>query len=922
MATKGFLKELARAAGRENVLYSPRDLLAYSYDATQHQELPEAIIFPRNTSIVSKIMKLAYREKVPVIPRGAGTGISGGTVPVKGGIILELSRMNAILALDTVNRRAIVEPGVVNLDLQEALAPLGFMYPPDPASQKSCTLGGNIGENAGGPLCFRYGVTSRYVCGLEVVLPDGEIMNFGADVEDTPGYDLRGLLIGSEGILGIATRLVLNIVPLPESSRTMLAVFDSLEDTGQAVSDIISAGIVPNALELMDKKMCWAIEQSLHAGYPVDAEGVLLIEIAGLTNSLDRQVNAISKNCEQNKVRELRLAGTGAERDGLWKGRKGAFGSVARICPHYLVNDGTVPRNKLVPALLKIQEIASNNHVQIANVAHAGDGNLHPLILFDRSNPEEVRSAKITGEEILDTCLALGGTISGEHGIGLEKLSAMYRAFSPVDLTIMRKIKQVFDPADILNPGKLLPPEKDASATVRKPDIQETRHTTSSPFYQRLMDIAGMENLQTGSQVKSLYQTDGFLPDAVVLPSNTQQVAQIIQAANQHQKAVIPRGHGSKNGTGPCLSACNVVLCLKNLDSVIDLDRGNFTVRVGAGKSINELQRQLAEYRLFFPLDPLFLRTATIGGELAVGGSGPKRLMYGSARDLVLGLTVVTPTGDIIHPGGKTMKNVAGLDLCKLFVGSRGTLGVITEATLRVFSLPEVSNICALTLPGKEQAYRVVNAILNSKLTPCSLELIDRASSRLLELNFLSPLKRDEVLLMVGVEGNIEVVERHLKEIHSLAQAQGASARITIEDVQLDEVRKSYYRLHQSFIHKYPFAFTAKASVPLSKSAGMFDAVKEIGQRHGFEIGIQGRCGNGILYLYVPAEKEKAVDIILQLKEAALNLGGFLVLENAPPATRKTFGIWDRPTGFGVMEKVKKALDPENILNPGKLVGG
>ncbi len=464
----GFIKELTKIVGRDDVLSDLKDLIAYSYDATPRQEMPEVIVFPRNTAEVSAVMKAAYREKVPVVPRGAGTNLSGGTIPIKGGIILETSRMNHILEIDTANRRAVVEPGVVNLDLQNALAPLGFFYPPDPASQKSSTLGGNIGENAGGPLCLRYGVTSKYVCGIEVVLADGEVVDFGDYVDDPPGYDLRGLFIGSEGILGVATKLILHIIPKPEASRTLLAIFDNLEEGGQAVSDIISLGIIPGALELLDKKMCWVIEQSVQAGYPTDAEGVLLIEVAGLADTLDKQVKEISEICQRNKARELRIAQTNAERDALWKGRRGAFGAVARICPPYSVCDGTVPRNKLAQALHKVGEIAEKYHILIANVAHAGDGNLHPLILFDAKKPEERAAAKKAGEEVLDACLALGGTITGEHGIGLEKLGAMYHMFDQADMAAMRKVKKVFDSDDILNPGKVLPPEVDQPLPVKE----------------------------------------------------------------------------------------------------------------------------------------------------------------------------------------------------------------------------------------------------------------------------------------------------------------------------------------------------------------------------------------------------------------------------------------------------------------------
>jgi len=468
LVKESFVKELAKILGRENVLSARKDLLAYSYDSTPERGMPEVIVFPRSTAHVSAVMKAVHREKIPVVPRGAGTNLSGGTVPTSGGVVLELSRMNRILEIDTANRRATVEPGVVNLDLQNALAPLGFVFPPDPASQKSSTLGGNVGENAGGPHCLKYGVTSKYVYGMEVVLADGEIVELGGSVEDTPGYDLRALLIGAEGILGIVTRLVLNIVPLPETSWILLAVFETLEDASQAVSDIIGSGIIPGALELMDKTSCWVVEQSISAGYPTDAEGVLLIELEGLADSLDRQAKDISEICRKNKMRELRLAKTASEKAVLWQGRRGFFGAVARICPQYVVMDGTVPRNKIAPALRKVGEVAEKYKVTIANVAHAGDGNLHPLILFDVNSEQEKKAAHEAGEVILKVCLDMGGTLTGEHGIGLEKLHSMKAMFRPADLAAMHRVKSVFDPDSILNPGKLLPPEGDGPHHEKK----------------------------------------------------------------------------------------------------------------------------------------------------------------------------------------------------------------------------------------------------------------------------------------------------------------------------------------------------------------------------------------------------------------------------------------------------------------------
>ena len=317
-------------------------------------------------------------------------------------------------------------------------------------------------------MCLRYGVTSKYVYGMEIVLANGEVINIGDYVEDCPGYDLRGLFIGSEGILGIATKLILHIIPKPEASRSMMAIFESLEDTSQAVTDIIGAGIVPGAIELLDQKMCQVIEQGASAGYPTDAAGMLLIEVVGLADTMEKQVHDISVICKKNKVRELRIAQTDVERDAIWKGRRGAFGATARISPFFIVGDGTVPRDKLPEAFYKVSEIAAKYKVLIVNVAHAGDGNLHPLILFDATNPEEHKAAKKAGEDILDACIAMGGTISGEHGIGLEKIGAMRHIFDPADIGAMRKVKDIFDPDNVLNPGKMFPSETEAPLSEKE----------------------------------------------------------------------------------------------------------------------------------------------------------------------------------------------------------------------------------------------------------------------------------------------------------------------------------------------------------------------------------------------------------------------------------------------------------------------
>lgn len=457
MNREKMIEELSKIVGKENVLYSDTDLLLYGYDASLFKGKPDCIVFPGSTEEVSKVVKFCYQEKIPVIPRGSGTNLSGGTIPTKGGVIIHFSRMNKILEIDLENQRAVVEPGLFTLTLKNQLARYGYVYQPDPASEKVSTFGGNFAENSGGPHCLKYGVTTNHVLGAEVVLPDGEVIQVGGKALDQPGYDLTGLLVGSEGTLGIATKLVLRIMPKPEAVKTLLAIFNSLEDAGRTVSAIIADGIVPATLEILDKLTIKAVEESVRAGFPLDAEAVLLIELDGLKDGMERLAERIMDICQKNQAREVRLAKTEAERTQLWAGRKGAFGAIARLRPNYLVCDGTVPRTKLPEVLTRVMEVSKKYNLPIANVFHAGDGNLHPLILFDERDEDELRRVHLAGSEIMKLCADAGGTISGEHGIGTEKMKEMFFVFSPKDISAMKKVKLAFDPEEILNPGKVLP---------------------------------------------------------------------------------------------------------------------------------------------------------------------------------------------------------------------------------------------------------------------------------------------------------------------------------------------------------------------------------------------------------------------------------------------------------------------------------
>lgn len=452
-----FRARLCHIVGPSYVKDTPEDILTYSYDASLCKGSPDVVVFPGSAEEVAQIARLAHQEGIPIVPRGSGTNLSGGAVPTKGGMVLVLTRMNRIVEIDPINQRAVVEPGVRNQELQDALAPLGFFYAPDPASQRVSSMGGNVGENSGGPHCLRYGVTTDHVLGLQMVLPDGRIVEWGGKALDQPGYDLLGLWVGSEGIFGIVTLITVKILPKPEKIKTLVAIYQDLEAAGQTVSDIIASGIIPATLEIMDRVVIGAVERKHHAGYPLDSEAVLIIELEGFPEELEEMAKKVVEICHSNAVEGIKVARDEAERQRLWAGRRGAFGAVAQLKPSYLVCDGTVPRTQLPKTLRRVREIGEKYNLLIGNVFHAGDGNLHPLILFDDRDSDEMARVFRAGREILEACVDVGGTISGEHGIGTEKLSEMGLIFSNQEIDMMKGVKEVFDPKEICNPGKLLP---------------------------------------------------------------------------------------------------------------------------------------------------------------------------------------------------------------------------------------------------------------------------------------------------------------------------------------------------------------------------------------------------------------------------------------------------------------------------------
>ena len=450
-------KKLIAAVGPRGYLDRPQDLSLYEYDGSIDKARPELVVFPQTTEEVAAVVRITAEYGIPIVGRGAGTGLSGGEIPRAGGVLIGFSRMNRILEIDLANERATVQPGVVNLDITLAVQGSGYFYAPDPSSQKACTIGGNVAENSGGPHTLAYGVTTNHVLGLEFVTPDGTIHSTGGKEPDQPGFDLVGLLTGSEGTMVLVTKIIVRLMRAPEKIKTILAVYNSASDCADTVAEITACAITPVAVEMLDGEMLRMVEMATHAGYPLDAAAVLLIELEGLTEQVEDQVAQIEQVCRRCGVREFRVAKSAEERELLWKGRKNAFGAVGRVSTSYYVQDGVVPRTQVAPTLRFIAQVAEKHQVRISNIFHAGDGNLHPIILFNSRDPEDLERARSAGEEILGYCISVGGSITGEHGVGMEKNELMARLFSPESLEYIGKFKALFDPAQRLNPGKVLP---------------------------------------------------------------------------------------------------------------------------------------------------------------------------------------------------------------------------------------------------------------------------------------------------------------------------------------------------------------------------------------------------------------------------------------------------------------------------------
>jgi glycolate oxidase subunit GlcD len=942
------IKNLRAIVGRENVLSEPDELLVYECDGLpQHKHPPRAVVFPTSTEETAEVLKLLAQEKVSFAPRGAGTGLSGGALAIDRGVVIELARMRQILKIDTENRLAVVQTGLVNAHLSRAVAPYGLYYVPDPSSQPACTIGGNIAENAGGIHCLKYGTTTDHVLGARVVLADGAIVDLGGG---KPGYDLLGVFVGSEGTFGIATEATVRLSANPQAVRTLLADFTDVDDASRAVSAIISAGMLPAALEMMDNLIIRAVEASVFtAGLPIDAQAVLLLELDGIEAGIDDEAAQAESILREHGARSVRLATDATERKKLWAARKGAFGAVGRLSPDIMIQDAVVPRSRLPEVLAETYRISARYNLRLANVFHAGDGNLHPLICFDLRRGDDLERVRQAGREIMETCVRAGGSITGEHGVGLDKSSYLPLIFSDDDMAAMLQVRAAFDPSGLCNPGKIIPlprgcGEARAVATVElsvpgavatgsheitqdpksSPNVPDTRPERPAPKHTLISTklnearIAREFSLIVGDQsVRRLPDFSGGSPSnqgttrlpLEVAPQSSEAAAQVMRLALKEDLAVVPAGAATWIDAGNPAERADLIITTRRMTRLIRHEPADLVATAESGLTLSAFQKQLGVAGQWLPIDPPDDGRATLGGVVATGLGGPHSVGFGWPRSFVIGLRVLLADGRAIKAGGNVVKNVAGYDLCKLFTGSFGTLGLITELTFKLRPLPAESRTVVAT--GSLESLISAGRKAFLQLAPVAVELVSRLLAQDLQVT-----NEPECALMMRFVGSSRSVVTQTAQALKLLRDDGNGCATFDEDAQ-PWAKLSAVPLQSADELKWRVALRP------TDLAAFLSEMSKLEDDEGSHPGLRWHAGLGDGRLRAiartPVYHREAVRALEHLRQKAENLGGSLVVESASDEIRNEFDAWgDFGSAAELMKRVKFQLDPRNSLSPGR----
>jgi glycolate oxidase subunit GlcD len=930
------VENLRALLGPGQVISEPEELLVYECDGlTHYRHRPRAVVFPSSTEEVAAVLKLLARERVPLVPRGAGTGLSGGALAVGGGVCIELARMRRVLKVDVENRLAVVQAGVVNAHVSRAVARHGLYYVPDPSSQGSCTVGGNVGENAGGIHCLKYGTTTDHVVGARVVLAEGRVVDLGGAGAEAPGYDLLGLFVGSEGTFGVVTEVTVRLTPVPPSVRTLLADFLRLDDASRAVSAVIAEGIIPAGLEMVDGATIRAVEASVFAaGMPLDAEAALLVELDGLEAGMGEEVERVRAICMSNGARSVKLAADEAERKRLWAARKGAFGAMGRITPDILIQDAVVPRSRLPEVLAATYRIGARHGLRVANVFHAGDGNLHPLVCFDSRDAAQVERVHEAGREIMETCVRAGGTITGEHGVGLDKSDYLPLVFSDDDMRAMLSVRAAFDPAGLCNPGKIIPVlkgcgearavaevkgaargtnegngshGKSAQLKIEAPPVNAARQDLKLATRGPLDPPAALAGVVGGEHVGVL-TTGGDTGALVVEPATFGEVCEVLRLAEGGPWAVAPAGACTWLDAGEAREPARVVLKTTRMSRLVEHEPADLVATAEAGLTLAEFNREVGRAGQWLPLDPPGAEAATLGGVVATGTAGAQALGYGAPRSHVLGMRVALAGGRVIRAGGRVVKNVAGYDLCKLFTGSHGTLGVILEITFRLRPRPRRE----ATLVARSRDPRVLleaaRALTGSQLLPVAVELLSPALAG--EVWAAGDAGGDFRLLarFAGTDAAVEYQLGRASELVGEVMEEGTPERVEDDDGLWARLSATRPR------GDAPLAWRASV-LPSALGASL----ARLGEDYGRGLRWHAGAGDGRLRVFDEVDgRGGALDRLRGLREAARAAGGSLVVESAPDSFKRELGAWGLSESSALLlKRIKEQLDPADTLAPG-----
>jgi D-lactate dehydrogenase (cytochrome) len=832
------------------LVIDPAELLTFEVDAGFDRGRPDAVFYPESVADVSELVQWARANGLPIVARGAGTGLSGGAVPARGGVIVEFARMKHITELNPTGRNGIVQSGVVNLALDAAAKARGLYYPPDPSSGRSSLLGGNIGENAGGPHCFKYGVTTNYITGVEAVLADGRVIRTGGQAFDYPELDLTALLVGSEGTLALVTAASIRLIRNPPAVKTMMVSFGADEAAGAAVSAIIAAGLMPATLEMMDRTVMRMIEAYAPVGLPVNAQAALIVEVDGYADSLDSQVEEIADILTAHGGYDLRIAQSEAERQTIWYGRKSAAGAFARLAPAFYLVDVTVPRSFLAETLHAIGQVLARYDLETGHVFHAGDGNLHPCILCDPKDAAQMARVFAATQEIVAICIAKDGSITGEHGVGIEKRAHMPAMYTAAELSAMRDIKLAFDPAGLLNPGKVLPD-----------DLPDPVHAAALPV--------------TGK---------------VAAPGSAEEAAAILAGCRATGRRV--RIASSLERFDQSLDNADLLLSTHALRGIHAFAPDDLYVTVGAGTPLAAVAAFLAEHGLQAPLAAPW-PDATVGGLLATNCNAPLRMRYGGWRDNVLAVKAALADGRVIRAGRPVVKNVAGYDLARLFVGSQGALGVMAEITLKLTPRPRLRQTLHVAVNDLQQGIQWAQAT-----APCWLMAAGVV------------VQRDESgqhQLAITLEGLPEDVRAEAGEITAALGKAGAPAVTTVDEPTATALWCDHLAAAGNDMLRL------RIGVPPQHLALYWQMLPEKLRGDGAWL---VDIASGLLYARWRVEgNEQARRWVAQVREPALALRGYAVVEDLPAALMGAIDRW----GYGAEgEEIGRAIqrrwDPAGIL--------